>query len=660
MKKKYIWVGVLFVLSFLAIASIVQTSITLTSSGEFNQSDDNLTASVVVSDISDYKVVYDWRSNNNEYSVFNVPLELDGSLNSTDYSYNNFTPTFVGTPIFDPTGGYDGYGGYVFDGLSEINYSVGNDLDYMTEVTVMAWVNRSVHAGSGSGIVCKTEDNKIGDWCLIESSSATTVVMRVNEGVGDANAYTDNLISDGELIHFTGTYDGQTVRLYKNGLEVANSTYEASLSNSRSELVIGGGYVDTRRFNGMIDEVKVFNKALSPEQIMLIYQNQTNLTLSDNTVAGDNWSVCANTFNTTDYSSQLCSDSITLLEEGESTCQYNGTMIITGSYCDFRDVVYFNSTYDNTSQYYYLELPDNYNPLDSHRLILYFHGAGSNATSSYRDMTTYNTFKTLAYYNDYIVASVDYAGRTYPQGWMNDAGKSDTAQILDNLTSTFNIDPEHIHTMGNSMGGMASLAFAIYDDRVDSATCMMGITNMTYFALDSASDPYKLTMESALGGTVAEVPEEYLEISAMDNIQSFVDIPVFLLYAENDSLVTTEEYGDPFYDLMTANNFYVDYNIKPNQTHNYNVVNGYEMEILSFMEYLDWEYSSESTTAGTTGSAGTTYMATAPEDIQWYQDFFDGGNSSLLKAFALFIVAIGAFSFLSDLKENKRSRRRRR
>jgi hypothetical protein len=85
-------------------------------------------------------------------------------------------------------------------------------------------------------------------------------------------------IWDGNWHHVVGTYDGSTVRLYVDGVEVGNGTpanlkIDYSLPDS-NDLFIGtyNGQTNTNfNFNGLIDEASVFNRALSLADVQMIY-----------------------------------------------------------------------------------------------------------------------------------------------------------------------------------------------------------------------------------------------------------------------------------------------------------------------------------------------------------------------------------------------------
>src|SRR5262249_55518295 len=67
--------------------------------------------------------------------------------------------------------------------------------------------------------------------------------------------------------HLALTYDGATVRLYVNGTQVASQAQTGSLVTSTNALQIGGDSIYGQYFQGAIDEVRIYNVALTAAQI---------------------------------------------------------------------------------------------------------------------------------------------------------------------------------------------------------------------------------------------------------------------------------------------------------------------------------------------------------------------------------------------------------
>jgi hypothetical protein len=67
--------------------------------------------------------------------------------------------------------------------------------------------------------------------------------------------------------HLAVTYDGAIVRLFVNGTQVDSHPASGLLAVSSEPLEIGGSLVDAGAFAGLIDDVRIYNTALTPAQI---------------------------------------------------------------------------------------------------------------------------------------------------------------------------------------------------------------------------------------------------------------------------------------------------------------------------------------------------------------------------------------------------------
>ncbi|WP_214316667.1 LamG-like jellyroll fold domain-containing protein [Nonomuraea sediminis] len=67
--------------------------------------------------------------------------------------------------------------------------------------------------------------------------------------------------------HLAATYDGAALRLFVNGQQVAEIALNGALVDDGSPLRIGGNQVWGEYFSGLIDEVRVYNRALSIPEI---------------------------------------------------------------------------------------------------------------------------------------------------------------------------------------------------------------------------------------------------------------------------------------------------------------------------------------------------------------------------------------------------------
>ncbi len=67
--------------------------------------------------------------------------------------------------------------------------------------------------------------------------------------------------------HLAVTYDGVTLRFCVNGVLVASRAISGAIATSNAPLRIGGNTIFGEFFQGRIDDIRIYNKALSPDEI---------------------------------------------------------------------------------------------------------------------------------------------------------------------------------------------------------------------------------------------------------------------------------------------------------------------------------------------------------------------------------------------------------
>ncbi|HSJ74142.1 MAG TPA: LamG domain-containing protein, partial [Miltoncostaeaceae bacterium] len=72
----------------------------------------------------------------------------------------------------------------------------------------------------------------------------------------------------GKWTHLAATYGGARLRLYVNGTEVSSAPAGGRIRRSKGPLRIGGNSVGGDWFKGVIDEVRIYRRALSRQQIL--------------------------------------------------------------------------------------------------------------------------------------------------------------------------------------------------------------------------------------------------------------------------------------------------------------------------------------------------------------------------------------------------------
>lgn len=87
----------------------------------------------------------------------------------------------------------------------------------------------------------------------------------------------DFSIIGGNWYHVVATYDGNNMKIYLNGQERASTQYTTAMTPNNDPLEIGArSDSSSYRFLGTIDEVAIFNRALTPEEIGVHYNRSSD------------------------------------------------------------------------------------------------------------------------------------------------------------------------------------------------------------------------------------------------------------------------------------------------------------------------------------------------------------------------------------------------
>ena len=148
-----------------------------------------------------------------------------------------------------------------FDGSDEVIIPSDSSLNPTTAITVMAWINADDWIGNRR-ILQKGVDDQFR---LIEEGNLEFSLA----GISGADIETP-LPTTGTWHHIAGTYDGSTIRLYVDGVEKASGSVSGPIQTSSTPLYIGNKPFSSYSgdfFKGIIDEVRIYNRALLHQEI---------------------------------------------------------------------------------------------------------------------------------------------------------------------------------------------------------------------------------------------------------------------------------------------------------------------------------------------------------------------------------------------------------
>ena len=135
-------------------------------------------------------------------------------------------------------------------------------LDLTNGMTLEAWVYPTA-VGGWRDVIYK----EINDIYYLMGSSQNGSLPSVGGTFATTAAFGTTSLPLNTWTHLAGTYDGAMMRLYVNGVQVSSRAQTGSIHTSTGVLSIGGDGLYGQYWAGRIDEVRIYNRALSQAQI---------------------------------------------------------------------------------------------------------------------------------------------------------------------------------------------------------------------------------------------------------------------------------------------------------------------------------------------------------------------------------------------------------
>ncbi|MEA1863749.1 MAG: LamG domain-containing protein [Euryarchaeota archaeon] len=154
----------------------------------------------------------------------------------------------------------------LFDSTDDcINCGNDESLNITEEITVVAWANASrqktakiIEKGDGDGYRISLDD--MDGWVCEVYYGIKPTKCKVDWGEGQATL--------NQWYHVAMTYNGSVLQLYVDGVAKNSESAAGSLNINSKNLYIGSNGAKKKFFDGVVDEVAIYNRTLTAEEIV--------------------------------------------------------------------------------------------------------------------------------------------------------------------------------------------------------------------------------------------------------------------------------------------------------------------------------------------------------------------------------------------------------
>jgi len=201
--------------------------------------------------------------------------EADGTK-AADSSGNGHNATLRGNAKWQPAGGKVG-GAIALDGSgSYLEVADESAFDFTAGVTVSAWIRPNAFDKPWQAIVTKGE----GAWRIQRNNETNTLEfactgLKIPNGNQYGSLFGTKAITPGEWHHIAGAYDGSRMYLYVDGALDASQEAKGPIGLDDDPVLIGeNAQQHSRFFNGLIDDVHVYNYGLAEAQVRQLHEGR--------------------------------------------------------------------------------------------------------------------------------------------------------------------------------------------------------------------------------------------------------------------------------------------------------------------------------------------------------------------------------------------------
>ncbi len=157
----------------------------------------------------------------------------------------------------------------VLNGTTDYAQVANNAAIYLAQFSVGAYF-KTTNTGAVKCILLKDVDGTNNNYKLSLSTTNKAQISFVNTAFTTVSAIGTTTITDGNWHYAVGTYDGANLKIYVDGVLEATTANATTPITGVNALNIGADNGGSNKFNGSLDELSVWNRAISSAEITSI------------------------------------------------------------------------------------------------------------------------------------------------------------------------------------------------------------------------------------------------------------------------------------------------------------------------------------------------------------------------------------------------------
>jgi len=202
-------------------------------------------------------------------------FSFDGNIKDTSGKENEVTA--CGVKLTEDRNGR-GNSAAFFNGESFIEVKSSPSLELTKAVTIAAWVKHEPSPQDANKGTVRPQEEVV---CKMNTTSPWNRGFRLTAWWSNPNGYALELYDESQHLytnseqpmiekwtHVAASWDGKVIKMFLNGKLRTSSRFEGTISDSGEALLVGMHTLKNQaKFRGAMDELRIYNRALSNEEV---------------------------------------------------------------------------------------------------------------------------------------------------------------------------------------------------------------------------------------------------------------------------------------------------------------------------------------------------------------------------------------------------------